>query len=226
MLEIKDLSKYYGNKQVLNQLSIVIKAAEITGVVGVNGSGKTTFFDCIAGLTTYEGEINYPVPVLKDVIGYLETNPNFLSRMTGMEYLTMVCNAKKVKVPLDESKNIFDLPLGEYAVNYSTGMKKKLALTSLLLVPGEIYLFDEPFNGVDIESNLLIIEIIKRLKSLNKVILISSHIFDSLAELCDSILYLKEGMLHNNVLPKDINQIKDDMIQNSLLGKLDNLDLQ
>jgi hypothetical protein len=76
------------------------------------------------------------------------------------EYLQLLCNARKVKAPNFEEKNIFELPLNQYAISYSTGMKKKLALTGILLQNNEVLILDEPFNGVDIQSNILITEII------------------------------------------------------------------
>lgn len=79
-----------------------------------------------------------------------------------------------------DNRNIFDLPLNQYAATYSTGMKKKLALMAILIQENKVLILDEPFNGVDIHSNIIITEIIHQLKLLNKTILISSHIFSTL----------------------------------------------
>jgi ATPase subunit of ABC transporter with duplicated ATPase domains len=87
--------------------------------------------------------------------------------ITGKEYIRLLCNARgKTNLDID-SKNIFDLPLNQYASTYSTGMKKKLAITAILLQENDYFILDEPFNGVDIQSNVILTEIILKLKELN-----------------------------------------------------------
>ena len=113
--------------------------------------------------------------------------------MTGHEYLQLLCNARNVKNGNISDFNLFDLPLKQYAETYSTGMRKKLALTDLLIQRNEVFLLVEPFNGVDISGNMIINEVLLKLKALGKIILKSSHIFSSLEDTCDQLHYLKEG---------------------------------
>ncbi|MGB3130566.1 MAG: ATP-binding cassette domain-containing protein [Saprospiraceae bacterium] len=177
MIRIQKLSKNYGSKQVLCNIDFTFETGKCYGIVGDNGAGKSTLFNCISCMEDFEGSIQSDYKLLKNEIAYLQAEPFFFSKMTGREYLQLVCNAKKIKnIDLDV-KNIFDLPLDEYVEYYSTGMKKKLAINSVIIQGTEVYILDEPFNGLDIQSSMVISEVIHYLKSQGKTILISSHIF-------------------------------------------------
>ena len=125
-----------------------------------------------------------------------------------------------------EDKNIFDLPLKKYASTYSTGMKKKLALTAILLQENNVFILDEPFNGVDIQSNLIITEIIKRFKKLEKTVIISSHIFSTLAETCDEIYLMKNGEIVKKVEQADFNKLENEMKEFTVGNRIDKLELK
>ncbi len=193
MLTLKNIFKNYGDHKVLEGVNLMIGKGDIHGVVGKNGSGKTTLFRCIGGLEDSGGEVIYEHGILKNQTGFLPTDPFFFSFMTGHEYLQLLCNARNIKIGNISDFNLFDLPLKQYAETYSTGMKKKLALTGLLLQRNEVFLLDEPFNGVDIAGNMIINDVLLKLKSLGKIILMSSHIFSSLEDTCDQLHYLKDG---------------------------------
>lgn len=199
MITIQNLSKSYGKKEVLKGIDLSFSAGEVYGIVGENGAGKTTLFNCIAGLIPFNGSVSYANGKLKDHLGYLETTPYFFSRMTGREYLRLLGQARKQPIQHLDQRNVFQLPLDEYAIQYSTGMQKKLALMGLLLQQNQVLILDEPFNGVDIQSNLIIKEVIHELKRLGKLILISSHIFSTLHETCDQIFHLGEGRIKQQV---------------------------
>lgn len=222
-IEIKSLSKSYSNNDVLKDINIQFKKGEISGVVGENGAGKTTLFKCIAGLENFKGSVVYEYGNLKNTIGFLTTNPDFISKITGKEYLQLLCNARDIEIENFEEKNIFDLPLKHYCETYSTGMKKKLALTGILLQNNEVFILDEPFNGVDIHSNITIKEILVRLKELNKTIIISSHIFSALNETCDNLHYLKNGSIAKSVNKNEIHLIENEMKNSSIKSRIDNL---
>ena len=218
MITIRNLTMTYGKKKVLNNLNIEFEKGKVYGIVGENGAGKTTFFRCIAGLEVYDGEIRSTLNPIKNYLGLLLTEPFFFRNITGKEYIQLLCNARNIKIPDIETRNIFDLPLNQYASRYSTGMKKKLALTAILLQSNEYFILDEPFNGVDIQSNIIITEIIQKLKSLHKTILISSHIFSTLNDTCDEIYLLKEGIFVRKVERSEFatleQEMKDFMIGN------------
>ena len=110
-----------------------------------------------------------------------------------------------------EKRNIFNLPLDQYTENYSTEMMKKLAFMGILLQKNDVYILDEPFNGVDVHSNILILKIINKLKSLNKIVLISSHIFSTLNDCCDEIRLIKNGHFHKTVQKEEFALLEEEM---------------
>ena len=142
MIKIEKLSKFYGEKQVLNTINLEFKKGKIYGIVGENGAGKTTLFRCISGLENYKGKISSDYTKLKNHLGLLLTEPYFFSKITGKEYIQLLANTRQTKLTNIEDKNIFDLPLNQYASTYSTGMKKKLALTAILLQENNVFILD------------------------------------------------------------------------------------
>lgn len=221
-MKIENLSKSFGRNEVLKRIDLHLPKGKIIGVVGENGAGKTTLFRCIMGLENYEGNILYGNSKIKNITGYLPTSPMMLPYIRGEEYLDLVCKARNVVINNIQERNIFDLPLKEYAAQYSTGMKKKLALLALLLCDNEIYVLDEPFNGVDINSNIIIKAILETLKSRNKTIILSSHLLTSLKTTCDELHLLSNGVITRSAYTKSefedvelslISKAKTDIIQ-------------
>jgi len=226
MIRIENLFKKYGKKEALININISFEKGKVYGIVGENGSGKTTLFRCIAGLEKYKGAVSSDLGNLKNSLGLLLTEPYFFSKITGKEYVQLLSNARGLVIEDIEEKNIFDLPLNEYASNYSTGMKKKLGLLAVLLQKNEYYIFDEPFNGVDIQSNIIVTEIIHRLKELNKTVIMSSHVFSTLSDTCDEIYLLKKGELAKRVLKKDFEELEKEMKLVTIGNKIDKLKLE
>ncbi|MDO6737909.1 ATP-binding cassette domain-containing protein [Wenyingzhuangia sp. 2_MG-2023] len=223
MLKIEKLSKSYGKKQVLNSVNLNLETGKVYGIVGQNGAGKTTLFRCISGLENYEGEIKSELHPLKDHLGLLFTDPYFFSKITGKEYIQLLLQGRKVKCNDIEQNNIFDLPLNQYAESYSTGMKKKLALTAILLQENDFFILDEPFNGVDIQSNFMIVEVIKKIKNSGKTILMSSHIFSTLKEVCDEIHVLEKGTFVKSYEKNEFSLLEKEMNSFVFGNKLDSL---
>jgi ABC-2 type transport system ATP-binding protein len=226
MIKMNDLSKVFGDKEVLKNVSMEFSKGNVYGIVGENGAGKTTLFRCIAGLESYSGEIISDLTPLKNHLGLLLTDPFFFSMITGREYIRLLCNARgKTNLDID-SKNIFDLPLNQYASTYSTGMKKKLAITAILLQENEYFILDEPFNGVDIQSNIILTEIILKLKELNKIVIISSHIFSTLSETCDEIHLLRKGEQIKSVQKSGFKNLEQEMKEMTIGNRIDKLELK
>lgn len=223
MIRLKNITKTFGTKLVLDHLSFDFELGKAYGIVGENGAGKTTLFRCITGLEKYEGEIEANFKVLKDVLGYLQTDPFYFSRITGEEYLTLFAQARGLKNIDFDAQNVFDLPLKQYAEHYSTGMKKKLALQAVLCQKNDVLILDEPFNGVDIHSNLMIIEIIRRLKEKGKTILISSHIFSTLTDLCDEMIHIDKGKIKATYTKHHFGILEEEMKGFIIGEKLDAL---
>ncbi len=226
MIKINGLNKKFGNNEVLKNISMEFVKGKVYGIVGENGAGKTTLFRCIAGLERYDGEIISDICPLKNHLGLLLTNPFFFSKITGREYIKLLCNARgKTEVDI-ENKNIFDLPLNQYASTYSTGMKKKLAITAILLQDNKCFILDEPFNGVDIHSNIILTEIILKLKELNKIVLISSHIFSTLSETCDEIHLLRKGKQIKSVQKEEFKNLENEMKTFTIGNRIEKLELK
>jgi ABC-2 type transport system ATP-binding protein len=226
MIAVKNLCKKYGKSEVLKNINIEFDKGKVYGIVGENGAGKTTLFRCIAHLEEYEGEINSTLNPVKNHLGLLLTEHFFFQKITGKEYIQLLCNARNIKISDIEDRNIFDLPLNQYASTYSTGMKKKLALTAILLQGNEYFILDEPFNGVDIQSNIIISEIIHKLKTLDKTIIISSHIFSTLSDTCDEIHLLSNGSFVKSVKKEDFQELETEMKQMTIGNKIQKLELR
>ena len=226
MIKIKGLGKYFGKNEVLKGINMEFSRGKVYGIVGENGAGKTTLFRCITGLESYNGEIISEIQPLKNHLGLLLTDPFFFSKITGKEYIRLLCNARNKKNINIDQKNIFDLPLNQYASTYSTGMKKKLAITAILLQENECFILDEPFNGVDIQSNIILTEIILKLKELNKTVLVSSHIFSTLSDTCDEIHLLRKGEQIKSVQKVNFKFLEQEMKETTIGNRIEKLELK
>lgn len=211
MIEINGLHKTFGKNEVLRHIHFTFEKGKVYGIVGCNGSGKTTLFRCIAGIEKHSGKIQSDWIPLKKYLGFLSAEPYFIPKITGEEYVYLLSEARGIKIKNIETKNIFELPLKQYIHSYSTGMKKKLALTAVLLQNNECFIFDEPYSGLDLQSTVLLTEIIRRLKSLNKTILLSSHVFSTLADSCDEIILLEDGSFQQSIKREGFDKLKDEI---------------
>lgn len=212
MIKVKELRKTFGKKKVFTNITATFLPGNVYGIVGANAAGKTTFFRCIAGLESYEGLVETASSVpLKDQLGYLVSEQYFLPKITGEEHVTLLTEARNKKVADIQRYNIFDLPLQEYVSTYSTGMKKKLAIMSVLLQGNNYFIFDEPYNGLDLQSSMLLTAVILKLKELDKIVLISSHIFSTLTDTCDEILLLEGGVIAQHVLRDDFPKLEEEL---------------
>ncbi|HET8572758.1 MAG TPA: ATP-binding cassette domain-containing protein [Edaphocola sp.] len=225
MIKIENLTKRFGKKTVLNRLNVVFEAGKVYGIVGENGAGKTTLFRCIAGLESFEGKIIADKLPIKNHLGLLLTEPFFFSKITGKEYIRLLCQARGIKTGAIDDRNIFDLPLDQYASTYSTGMKKKLAITAVLMQKNEFFILDEPFNGVDIHSNMIITEIIRKLGETWKTTIISSHIFSTLKDTCNEIYVLENGAFVRRLQQEEFGAFELEMKEMLIGNKIGALDL-
>ena len=214
MLTINNLSFSYQEESILKNLNLVLANGLVHGIVGLNGAGKTTLFNLIYGfLSPDSGDVQWNEKMLKrELIGYLPTENYFYHNITGAEYLALF-NKGSQTYNEEIWAEILSLPLNELVDNYSTGMRKKLALLGLLKQDKELMILDEPFNGIDLETSRVLMLLLKKLKANGKTILISSHIIETLTETCDFIHHLEEGRFKNSFAQADIPQIKQELFQ-------------
>lgn len=208
MLEIQSISVKYSKEYILKDLSFSVDCTNnnVLGILGKNGAGKTTLFNTLFGDLDFSGEILWQGKALdRENIAYLETTDYFYPYITGNEYLNYFVPSIS---DIQNYNSLFNLPLDELVDTYSTGMKKKLALVAILLLDKPINILDEPFNGLDFESVHILYKIIKDMKAKNKIIIISSHIIETLFNTCDNIALLTHGKIEEIVRKDDFNQLE------------------
>ena len=194
MLDIQDISVSYGDHQVLQGASLKVGPGSIHGVLGMNGAGKTTFFEAIFGRVprrssacTLEGR-----PLNQADMAYLETESFFYPMLTGREHLRL-CAVSNPDFDINGWNMLFHLPLDQLADTYSSGMKQKLALMGALATGRKVLILDEPFNGIDLESSEVLYQVLSHLRRQGQYILLSSHIMETLTNTCDAISHLLNG---------------------------------
>lgn len=211
MITIEHLTKKFGEQTVLDNIHIRFEKGKVYGIVGENGSGKTTLFRCIAELEKFEGKITSDLKPLRQHLGYIMAENFFMSKITGEEYIGLLLEARGKSSTDILAKNIFDLPLDRYVEDYSTGMKKKLVITASLLQDNPFIIMDEPFNGLDLSSCIILTELIKILRNKGKTVILSSHIFASLMESCDEIIKLDKGKLSAPIEKDDFKSLEEEL---------------
>lgn len=210
MLEIKNVSKSYGSKKVLDNINLKVKEGQIFGFIGENGAGKTTLIKSIVGIHDFDsGDIlinNISIkkdPVsCKKSIAYVPDNPDIYPNLRGIDYLNFICDM--YEVPLSERTssigkyaNIFSLTssLGDVISSYSHGMKQKLVIISALVHNPSLIILDEPFVGLDPKSTKEVKDIMKELCKENVTFFFSSHVLEVVEKLCDEVAIIKDGKI-------------------------------
>lgn len=209
MLKINNLSSSYQEDKILKNLEITFHPGEIHGILGMNGAGKSTFFNSLCGIKSIdEGECLYQDKwVTSNDIAFMQTHTYFYPYMKGIEYLELLGRDNPNFNP-QHWNSIFELPLDDLIESYSTGMKKKLVFIGILAQDKPILILDEPFNGVDVESNEKIIQILQHLRDKGRIIMLSSHIIYSLTSCCDKVSYLKQGKFAKMYLKEDFDRLQ------------------
>ncbi len=195
MLDIKIANKSFGSKIILENINVQILENGIYGIVGKNGQGKTTFFNCILGLTSYEGKIEFNSDKLVlNQIAWCPTDPDLYDELTAREFYDFYRELTNIKKT--ENKFLFEVPNNQLLKSFSTGMKKKTYLNAIFQKDYQIFILDEPFNGLDLESNYVLMNFLKE-KSKDAIIFISSHILEILYANCQSIFIVKDKKIEN-----------------------------
>ena len=195
MLDISISKKEFGNKTIFENTTITIQQNGIYGIVGKNGEGKTTLFKCMLSLTPFEGKISFEKDPLKiQKIAWCPTEPALYEELTAAEFYDFY--RELTSSTSNNSKMLFDVTENQLIKNFSTGMKKKAYLNAVFQNDYPIYILDEPFNGLDLESNYILVQYLKE-KSKSSIILISSHILEILYANCESIFVIKDKNIVN-----------------------------
>ena len=216
MLELRDLHKAYGRHEVLRGVSLAVRPGTIHGLIGANGAGKTTLINCLYGLETgFTGTVRAGdgAGLVRDTTGLVPYEPYFYPRLTGREYVAFCLQARRRPVPdLRPWNELLELPLDQYATEYSAGMKKKLALLAVLVQEFAYLILDEPFNGLDLEANLLLKELLKRLRDRGTGILLTSHILGTLTEVADEATVLVGGRVQRHYRAAEFGTLEADLL--------------
>lgn len=200
MLTIRNLQvEYKKGSPILKGIDLSMESGKIHGLVGLNGAGKTTLLNTLyAFIRPSEGSICYNErPLKRRDIAYLEAENYFYPYMTGREYLNLF-PAGKNGFETDSWQQLFHLPLDDITENYSTGMRKKLALLGVLKPDKPIVVLDEPFNGLDLESAHILALILQQLREGGKTVLVTSHVFETLTSSCDQIHHIDHGIISHS----------------------------
>lgn len=210
MLQIKNLSKNYGTKKAVCNLSLVVENGDIMGFIGKNGAGKTTTLKaCLGIISINDGEILLDgTSVLKEPIAckrkmaYVPDNPQLDEYMTGWQYLNFICDiyevpSQKRKQKFERLTSAFQMEpyLNNLISSYSHGMKQKLALIAAFSHTPKLLILDEPFVGLDPEAFVILKEQMKELCASGNSVLFSSHILDVVEKVCNKISVIKQGHL-------------------------------
>jgi len=216
MLETTNLHKAYGPHQVLRGVSLAVQPGTIHGLIGANGAGKTTLINCLYGLENgFNGTVRDTESgrLVRETTGLVPYEPYFYPRITGREYVAFCLQARRRPVPdLHGWNALLELPLDQYATEYSAGMKKKLALLAVLVQDFAYLILDEPFNGLDLEANLLLKEILKRLRDRGTGILLTSHILGTLTEVADEATVLVGGLVQRHYQAAEFGTLEADLL--------------
>lgn len=219
MLRIEHLTKNYGNKKAVDDLSLHIKPGEIYGFIGHNGAGKTTTIKSVVGILQFEsGEIyidgksvkSQPLECKRET-AYIPDNPDLYDYMTGIKYLNFVADIFAVdeKTRGERIKKYADLfeltnDLGQPIASYSHGMKQKLAVISAWLHEPKLIIMDEPFVGLDPKASHLLKGMMREVCSNGGAIFFSTHVLEVAEKLCDKVAIIKNGKLIRSGTMEDV----------------------
>lgn len=203
VLQIQHLTKRYGAITAVDNLSLDIQSGEVLGILGPNGSGKTTTLGTVLGITYpdsggftwFEGE--YGDNALLHVGALLET-PNFYPYLSPVKNLEIIAHIKRIKAPkieeVLEQVNLAHRKDSAFST-FSFGMKQRLAIAAALIGDPDVLIFDEPTNGLDPQGIAEVREIILRIAATGKTIIMASHILDEVEKVCSHVAIIKRGKL-------------------------------
>lgn len=233
MLNIEHLTKVYGEKRAVDDLSLHIYPGQVYGFIGHNGAGKTTTIKACCGILDFDDgrisidgrDISAQPLECKRVLAYIPDNPDLYNYMSGIKYLNFVADIFGVEKDLRSERirkyaDIFGLTddLAQPISAYSHGMKQKLAIISAWIHAPKLILMDEPFVGLDPKAAFSLKEMMHELCAGGGAIFFSTHVLDVAEKLCDKVAIIKEGKLIAN---GDMAQVKGDCSLESVFLELE-----
>lgn len=210
MLKIERLTKQYGDKKAVDDLSLHIAPGEIYGFIGHNGAGKTTTIKACTGILKFDsGEIYIDgTSITKEPLGckkkiaYIPDNPDLYEFMTGIKYLNFIADIFEVDAEVRKERihkyaEMFELTkdLAQPVSSYSHGMKQKLAIISAWIHEPKLIIMDEPFVGLDPKASHLLKQMMREVCDKGGAIFFSTHVLEVAEKLCDRVAIIKEGRL-------------------------------
>jgi ABC-2 type transport system ATP-binding protein len=210
MLKIEHLTKSFGAKKAVDDLTLRINPGEICGFIGHNGAGKTTTIKCVCGILQFEeGEIfvnGHSVKkdplACKREIAYIPDNPDLYEFLSGIKYLNFIADVfgigeKEREERIHRYADLFELTsdLAQPISAYSHGMKQKLALISALIHEPKLVILDEPFVGLDPTASFKLKPIMREMCNKGAAIFFSTHVLEVAEKLCDKVAVIKNGRL-------------------------------
>lgn len=236
MIEVKNLTKYYGDKRAVNDISFTVQNNEVMGFLGPNGAGKSTTMNIITGyISMNSGSVKIngtdilenPIEAKKN-IGYLPEQPPLYLEMTVREYLVFVCELKQIAETDKEVKRIAERTkisnvINRRIGNLSKGYKQRVGFAAALAGNPQVLILDEPTVGMDPNQIIEIRELIRDLGKSHTVIL-SSHILSEISEVCDRVLIIKDGSIVAEDTPYNLAQISREGNSKNILLRIDNND--
>lgn len=210
MLNISHLTKCYGDKKAVDDLSLHIAPGEIYGFIGHNGAGKTTTLKSIVGILQFDsGEITIDGHSIqteplacKKALAYIPDNPDLYEYMTGIQYLSFIAdvfgvNAQDRQSRIENYAGLFELTddLGQPIASYSHGMKQKLAIIAAWIHSPRLIIMDEPFVGLDPKASHLLKGMMREICDAGGAIFFSTHVLEVAEKLCDKVAIIKGGKL-------------------------------
>ena len=222
MLRIEHLTKTFGEKRAVDDLTLHIEKGQICAFIGHNGAGKTTTIKAVCGILEFEsGEIFIGEQSIKQEplackqrIAYIPDNPDLYDFLSGIKYLNFIADIYGVSASLRQERirryaDLFELTgdLGQLISAYSHGMKQKLALISALIHDPDLMILDEPFVGLDPKAARAIKELMREKCSRGGAVFFSTHVLEVAEKLCDKVAIIKNG---KRVAFGDMDQVRGD----------------
>ena len=233
MLRIEHLTKKYGEKKAVDDLSLHIQKGEIYGFIGHNGAGKTTTIKACCGILAFdEGEIfidgtsvKADPLTCKKKLAYIPDNPDLYEFLSGIKYLNFIADVFRVDKETREAKikelaDTFEITadLAQPVSAYSHGMKQKLAIIAAFIHSPEFIIMDEPFVGLDPKAAHILKQMMRKHCDEGGAIFFSTHVLEVAEKLCDKVAIIKQGRL---VASGTMEDVKGDESLESVFLELD-----